>query len=215
MRKFYFGIIGLALLGCVEKTPQENNESGSNNEEQAAVADDRISEIPIFQVVFDSSKMTSPVVLQEILLDLENSFEKYTFKSTSNEQKEKIENIEAQRFQETLSADFDNDLFKSMGAIDFVCVSPKEKEFNSIQIEQWRFESETIADSCFESLTHFQEKEIHFMTVNWIWLKQKNNLFLISSLNNNVLSDDMQKVKGILAHELEKNGVYRSVSFFE
>ena len=215
MQKICFGIIGLILIGCTGDYDPGNNLMDSNTEKKVSVIEERTSTIPSYRVVFDSSKMSSSSLLNDVLLDLENSFEKYTFKSTSNELKEKIENVEAKRFQKSLSADFDNDLFESVNTIDLVAVSPKNKEFNSIQIEQWSFESAEIADSCFESLTHYEEKEIHFMTVNWIWFKQESNLFFISSLSNNVTSNEMQNVKKIIAQEIEKNGAYRSVSFYE
>jgi hypothetical protein len=215
MQKIYLGIIGLILLGCTGDYDPDNNSMDSNSANEVSIIEERTSTIPSYRVVFDSSKMSSFSLLDGILLDLENSFEKYTFKSTSNELKEKIENVEAKRFQKSLSADFDNDLFKSIHTIDFVSVSPKNKEFNSIQIEQWSFESAEMVDSCFESLTRYEEKEIHFMTVNWIWFKQESNLFFVSSLSHNVKSNEMQSIKKILSKEIEKKGSYECVSFYE
>lgn len=215
MQKVYVGIIGLILLGCTGNYDPDDNSMDTNSDKEVGVIEERTSTIPSYRVVFDSSKMSSSSLLEGILLDLENSFEKYTFKSTSNELKEKIENVEAKRFQKSLSADFDNNLFESINTIDFVSVSPKNKEFNFIQIEQWSFESAEIVDSCFESLTRYEEKEIHFMTVNWIWFKQKSNLFFVSSLGHNVTSNEMQSVKKILSQEIEKNGSYECVSFYE
>lgn len=213
MWKIHLLFVCVLFFGCTEKKPHIDDQV-SDKLNQVDTKNDE-STIPIYEVVFDSSKEISGHILKDVLPTISKSFDAYPYTSSSNELKEKIENLEAKRFLISLAKDFDNKTFESVKAIDFVNVSPNDSKNESIQIEQWSFENKGIATSCFESLTSFKEREIHFMTVNWIWLQQEDKILLISSANYGVNSKEMQIIKKAIAEEIKKSGTFKSIAFYE
>ncbi len=108
-----------------DQVPEAQNQVDTKNDE---------STIPIYEVVFDSSKEISGQILKDVLPTISKSFDAYAYTSSSNELKEKIEHMEAQRFLISLAKDFDNKTFESVKAIDFVNVSPNASIARNVKV---------------------------------------------------------------------------------
>ncbi len=101
------------------------------------------------------------------------------------------------RFQKLLARDFKNKNFIDIKQLLFSFVKVKTGNTLSSQIimEEWIFKNKEIAKSCFDSFEGYEEKEIYFKVVNWIWFWKDNRLFLLFSYNELVKDKPMQILK--------------------
>lgn len=120
-------------------------------------------------------------------------------------------------FLKGLASDFDNPTFLQVKNLKkFSVLSLREnQEYNDlcISIEEFDFATTQEALSVFTSLKDYQSKEIHFATINWIWLLQENSLYRVSSDNHTVTSVEMQSIKNHLKTLLERKDKVRTLTF--
>ena len=115
-------------------------------------------------------------------------------------------------FKKILARDFKNENFTKAIQTSVSFLAPKrEGTSGTIHVEEWHFTDERTAKSCFESLTSYAERTIHFKVINWIWVRQNSKLFLIFAIHFNVDSEPMQTVKRHLIDDLKEQGEYQVI----
>ncbi|WP_438712371.1 hypothetical protein ACSTS3_08365 [Aquimarina muelleri] len=147
---------------------------------------------------------------------LQPQFIEYPFKSTSKELEESIEEYKEMGFLKMLATDFKNKNFLDVIAIHYSYMVPEDNKGSShISIEQWDFKDPQKAKSCFESLERYEEVEIYFKTINWIWVHQGNTIFLVFALDYQVTGKEMQRIKQEIINVIKPSGEYQTVQFYE
>jgi len=119
-------------------------------------------------------------------------------------------------FLKMLATDFKNKNFLDVTAIHYSYMVPENnKKSSHISVEQWDFEDQQKAKSCFESLKKYEEATIHFKTINWIWVYQGNKIYLVSASDYQVISKEMQDIKQEIINVIKPSGEYQTVQFYE
>ncbi len=207
-------IIVVCILAALYSCKKNNSPKNTKKQESLTVKNDSIPKKPIkiYNIVFDSVYTNQTEKLTSLINSLDKSYREYTFINNEQSLKNEIKMYKLKQFQKTLAKDFDNDNFERTTQIDFSFLKKEQKDrFGGIRVEEWYFENEDTAESCFKSLINYEEREIHFKTINWIWVQQKNKMFLISTTDYTVDSEPMQSIKQHLVNILKKQGKYNLI----
>ena len=212
-------IILALLFGCTNVTGTTNTGENTKTSPIADASTEKINDdrdaLKTYAVLFDTALSYKGENVNTLALRLASHFENYRFTNSSDERKERTKEIKAGSFLKLLANDFKNEHFTKAAAIYFSYIVPQGERYDYLKVEEFYFKDEAQAGSCFESLKNYESVTIHFKTINWIWVRQANSLFLISALNYNTGSDVMQKVKEDLTKSLENKGPYNTISFYE
>ncbi len=189
----------LFTLACKTK-----NKSEVKREKQKTVASKGL--IPVFTITYDSLYLSQKDQVSSFNKKIENicvnaaKEHKYSFKGILGWYQKK-------NFQKVLARDFENERFMEIKKLLFSSIKVKmgNNLSSEIVIEEWVFENEETAKSCFESFNNYEERTIYFKSINWIWFLKGNKLFLLFSLDEPVEKKAMQLLKQRLMSFLEVN----------
>ncbi|MBU3024691.1 hypothetical protein [Zobellia galactanivorans] len=207
--KQIISILLVLLIFCsCKESKNQNTEQITNRLEQKK---DSVSEPPIkiIGVVFDSIYKNPSVQLNTINESLNELYKEAKKINNKEYLDRRINDIKLKRFAKSLAKQFDNDDFTRATQINASFLTKKEqKNPGDVRIEEWYFKDENTAKSCFESLIEYEERELYFNFISWIWVQQNNKLFLIFTTEFNVDEEPMQTVKRHLTDVLSKQGEY-------
>lgn len=209
MKQAIFILLGLTVLwGCKEDTKQVTKQTT----EHLTLKKDSVPKSPIrvFSIVHDSTYVNDHERLTELNVSLNKSYKEDKHVQDGEYLTETLESYKQKRFAKHLAKEFENDNFTgaTQTNVTFLAHEGGERTGN-IRVAEWYFKEEATAQSCFENLPSHLEKSIRYKFISWIWVQQKNRLFLISTMNYNVETEPMQTVKQHLIDVLKKYGDYK------
>ncbi|MDO6819489.1 hypothetical protein [Zobellia sp. 1_MG-2023] len=182
--------------------------------EQSTVQNDSVTETPIkvFTVLFDSVQTDAVEQLTQLNERLNRAYKDAGDIKGEEYIERRLNNYKAKRFAGTLAQDFDNRDFTKATRLNVSFLTKNEENPNgNIKVEEWFFKDEDTANSCFQSLQNYREREIHFKFISWIWVQQNNKLFLVFSTDFVVDSNPMQTIKHHLIGMLKKQGEFNLI----
>ncbi|WP_289039937.1 hypothetical protein [uncultured Zobellia sp.] len=182
--------------------------------EQSTVQNDSVTETPIkvFTVLFDSVQTDAVEQLTQLNERLNRAYKDAGDIKGEEYIERRLNNYKAKRFAGTLAQDFDNSDFTKATQLNVSFLTKNEENPNgNIKVEEWFFKDEDTANSCFQSLQNYREREIHFQFISWIWVQQNNKLFLIFSTDFVVDSKPMQTIKQNLIDLVKERGKYNLI----
>ncbi len=196
----------LALTACKVDNSQKNQLTlDKDSLKSTAIKNDSIQPIKIFNIVYDSVQEYDSGQLPLLLKNLDFSFKDYSLVKDQEYIDSRLHAYQDRRFAKSLMSDFDNENFTKTSYINVAFLTEKQSKINrNIRVEEWFFNEEATAISCLESLKSYREREIHFKFISWIWVRQKNKLFLIFTTDYMVDSKPMQTVKSHLLATINK-----------
>ncbi|CAM3330368.1 hypothetical protein [Zobellia roscoffensis] len=210
MKQIYITLFSI-LTFCSCKSANNKNKLIP---EQLAVQSDSVSETPIkvFNVLFDSVQTDAVEQLTLLNESLSSLYKDAEAVADEEYVTRRLNNYKAKRFAGTLAQDFDNSDFTKATRLNVSFLTKNEENpKGNIKVEEWFFKDENTANSCFQSLQNYRKREIHFKFISWIWVQQKNKLFLIFSTDFVVDSKPMQTIKQHLIGMLKKQGEYNLI----
>ncbi|MBU2945432.1 hypothetical protein [Zobellia uliginosa] len=181
---------------------------------QSTVQNDSVAETPIkvFNVQFDSIQTDAAEQLALLNESLSGLYKDAAAIEDEAYVTRRLSNYKAKRFAGTLAQDFENNDFTKATQLNVSFLTQnQENPKENIKVEEWFFKDENTANSCFQSLQNYREREIHFKFISWIWVQQDNKLFLIFSTDFVVDSKPMQTIKQHLIGMLKKQGEYNLI----
>ena len=160
--------------------------------------------IPVFTIIYDSlylDKKEQIPNFNKTIKDIcvnDAKENKTSFKGNIKWHKKKT-------FQKVLARDFGNEKFMEIkkSSLSFVKVRTNTNLSSQIAIEEWLFKDEKTAKSCFDSFNGYEEREIYFKSISWIWFLKDNKLFLLFSVQEDVRDKPMQILRENLKEFLE------------
>ncbi|WP_452231745.1 hypothetical protein [Lacinutrix sp. MEBiC02595] len=172
--------------------------------------------IPIYSVSY--TKDTSQKTLENLSIitkKLQSQYITYPFKFV-NELEEIRTNYDSKSFLKMLARDFKNDDFLDISTRYYSFVVPNNNlESHYIAVEEWQYPTTQKAKSVFESLKTYRDREIKFKTINWIWVHQKEKIYLIFSTAFMVKESAMQNIKTEIIKTASAIGDYETLQFYE
>ncbi|CAZ94358.1 hypothetical protein [Zobellia galactanivorans] len=211
MKQLIIILLAITLFSaCKENTKQKPE----THLKQSISKTDSVSRSPIkvFTIIHDSTSIGGMEQLTKLNKGLDQSFKEN--KDVLDEQwlKESLDSYERMGFKKVLARDFENNSFVKATQTHVSFLAPeREGTTGTINLEEWHFEDEATAISCFESLTTYREREIYYKVINWIFVRKKNKLFLIFGFHFNVDSEPMRTVKQHLIDDLKGQGEYEVI----
>ena len=215
-----YWLLLLLLFGCTNSTIESNVGFTLENKDTIATTNTEVQSIKLdsiktYTVFYDSNEVTIDNSIKEITSLLSSTYDNYQFTNSSNELEELTNEIQSKSFLNLLADDFKNEKFRLATAVNFSYLVTKGEVYQYLKLEKIYFKDNNTAISCFESLKSYKNRDIHFNPINWIWTQQENCLYLISSLNHKVTSDQMQTVKQQLIKSITDNAKYETIQFYE
>ena len=158
---------------------------------------------------------TKPKISKELLTlneNLSKSFKDYSKITTTGILKGYLTDIKEKELPKVLEMDLENPNFTKAKNMQVSFLSKKQEDQQGlITLEQWQFESEKEAISCIDSFKNYKGQTIHYMSTNWIWVQQKNKLYLISTIEFRPSAEPMQTIKQNLIDILKKQGEFNII----
>lgn len=223
-KKVSIGVLCFLCISCKERKQNEEEKQSENlvkkqvQLQQEANIETKGS-IQVFYISYDSIKSNKTEKISIINKGLHADFKRYKFDKDSNELRDlkKIrERSKSKGFLKTLARDFKNKDFLEVSSVHYSYIVPEDnKRSGHISVEQWDFKDPQKAKSCFESLKRYNEVEIYFKTINWIWVHQGNTIFLVFALDYQVTDKEMQRIKQEIINVIKPSGEYQTVQFYE
>ncbi|MCV6631235.1 MAG: hypothetical protein OIF50_15395 [Flavobacteriaceae bacterium] len=194
-----------SVISCKEQ-PKKNTLQTNKISVKDSV--ETIVEEPIqtFSITFSQLE---PKVSKEFLewnAVLSSSFEDDTKNSHAKDVERSIKHLEKNSFMAKLSSDFKNSNFSKA---KIMSVSFLKHQYENIRLMEWVFDSEKEPISCIKSLNNYKEVTIHFKVFNWIWIQQKNKLYLIAANNYRPSDKPMQEIKNQLISIIKAHGSFK------
>ncbi len=194
------------VLSCKIKSDSEVKKEQSNTvlSKEKIVSNNLID---VYNIIGDSILSEEKPLLvsfnetiNNICVNSQNNPNKSRFRDRLNWHKKKL-------FQKALARDFKNEKFMRIKAlsISYVKLKIAGSLSSEMDIQEWVFENEETAKSCFDSFKNYEEVEIYFKVVNWIWFLKGSKLFLLYSMHEPVEKKPMQILKQRLMSFLEVN----------
>ncbi|WP_452220834.1 hypothetical protein [Lacinutrix salivirga] len=218
--KLYITILVFVIISCKnEAKPKAPQTEGHTIE--STITSENPTKTTDSITVYNSNYLATKTVIESnnlalITQGLIKEFTDYPFTNDPNQLSDTKEIYDEKLFLESLAEDFKNKDFLEVSSINYAFVLPKENTNSSyISIEEWHFKTPQQAESAFESLKNFKETEIHFKTINWIWVHQKDKLFLIYSTDYKVSNPIMQTIKQQIIDVVAVSGAYKTIQFYE
>ncbi len=202
--------ISAALYSCKENS----NHKKTQKQESLTFKNDSVSKsfIKVFSIVFDSIYTNDSRQLTLLNSSLRGLYKEDSFIHSKENLQRQINDYKSKKFEESLAKDFNNNAFTKATQINVSFLTKEQQDvLGNIRVEEWFFKDEKTAESCFKSLASYGEREIHFKTINWIWVQQKNKIFLISTADYAVDSEPMQSIKQHLINILKQQGEYNII----
>ncbi len=186
------------MWACKKNTPTK--ETSKIKEPEISKTDTIFkNDIKVFNVSFDSLYVKNTEVINKLNNVISSSFNEHKVVNDEPTLKRRLEGYRSKSFAKILARDFENENFIKAINFNISFLSEKDVEFpRRIVIEEWSFKDAQTAKLCFDSFEDYKEKGIHLVAFNWIWILQKNKLFLISSLYCEPESKPMQLLKSEL-----------------
>jgi len=186
----------LILIGCKKERKQEKVNIEKTPASAKTIVDDTIDSIKVFNVSYTKGELSNKTEkISKITKNLQPDFIEYPFTNDPDQLENTKLGYKSKSFLKTLARDFKNEKFLDAESIHYAYLLPNNKKTNYISIEEWYFQDSQKAKSCFESLKKYNEAEINFKTINWIWVYQENKIFLIFSTDYIVTDPEMQDIK--------------------
>ncbi len=215
-------VILLFFINCKERNEKKQQsekliEQEVKNQREVNVKTE--DSIKVFHISYDSTEINKTEKITAITKGVQADFLQYQFTKDLNELRD-IKEIrklsKSKGFLKTLARDFKNKDFLEVSSIHYSYVEPRsDKNPSRISVEEWYFEDQQKAKSCFESLKKYEEATILFKTVNWIWVHQQDKIFLVFALNHQVTDKEMQRIKQEIIDVIKPSGKYETVQFYE
>jgi hypothetical protein len=202
----------LALWGCNKK----NNSDKNSISKKVVLSNDSLpkTSIKVFRIVYDSTYLSISEKLPKLNKSLTNQFKESKYVKDKEYINEWIQNCKDKDFAKVLAKDFENYDFTKTTQIDVSFLTYQQKYLGEVKIEEWSFREEYVAISCINAFKNYWEREIHFKSINWIWIQQKNKLFFISTIDYRTSSKPMQTIKQNLINILKKQGEYNIIEMY-
>lgn len=173
---------------------------------------DTIKPIKIYSILIDSANAKFSKEFLFLSEKLSKPFKDDSKTKNPHDFQLELKYMEENVFAKKLAEDFKNTNFIKVKNI-LISFLKKDKH-TSISLEEWQFESEKEATSCMNSLKKYESVTIHFKAFNWIWIQQKNKLYLVSSIQDRPFTEPMQTVKQNLIDILKKQGEYSIIEIY-
>jgi len=205
-------IVLLLLVSCKKSVKTEVTAEEIKHEE--TITNNIEDTIPVYKASFMETATTE--LLSKITNNIQSDFIAYPFNKDRNELEETKTIYQSKGFLKTLASDFKNKDFLEVASINYALVVPKTNtESDYISIQQWQYTDIEKAKSAFESLKNYKETEIHFKTINWIWVYQEDNIYLVFARNFMVTDVEMQSIKNAILKTVTPLGDYETIQFYE
>jgi len=205
-------IVLLLLVSCKKSVKTEVTAEEIKHEE--TITNNIEDTIPVYKAFFMETATTE--LLSKITNNIQSDFIAYPFNKDRNELEETKTIYQSKGFLKTLASDFKNKDFLEVASINYALVVPKTNtESDYISIQQWQYTDIEKAKSAFESLKNYKETEIHFKTINWIWVYQEDNIYLVFARNFMVTDVEMQSIKNAILKTVTPLGDYETIQFYE
>jgi len=205
-------IVLLLLVSCKKSVKTEVTAEEIIHEE--TITNNIEDTIPVYKASFMETATTE--LLSKITNNIQSDFIAYPFNKDRNELEETKTIYQSKGFLKTLASDFKNKDFLEVASINYALVVPKTNtESDYISIQQWQYTDIEKAKSAFESLKNYKETEIHFKTINWIWVYQEDNIYLVFARNFMVTDVEMQSIKNAILKTVTPLGDYETIQFYE
>ena len=214
MKQLTIFILGFTIFwGCKEN----NSQNGKTPITETELKTDSVFRQPIevFSIVHDSTFNGDTEQLTELLNGLDKSYEENKDLIEETYFEGYLDSYKRKGFLKMLARDFENDSFVNVTqtSVSFLTCEEGDRLVN-LRIIEWNFDKESTAKSCFDSLTTYSNRDIYFKVISWIWIQQKNKLFLVFTTDSMVDSEPMQNAKRHLIDNLKERGEYRTVEFY-
>lgn len=205
-------VVLLLLIGCKKNV---NTEVPAEEIKPKETITNKIEDtIPVYRASF--SQMETTELVSSITNNIQSDFVAYPFNKDGNELEETKTIYRSKGFLKTLASDFKNEDFLAVASINYALVVPKTNtKSDYISIQQWQYTDTEKAKSAFESLKNYKEAEIHFKTINWIWVYQKDTIYLVFARNFMVTDVEMQSIKNAILKTITPLGDYETIQFYE
>lgn len=205
-------VVLLLLIGCKKNVKTEVTAEEIKHEE--TITNNIEDTIPVYKASFMETVTTE--LLSKITNNIQSDFVAYPFNKDGNELEETKTIYQSKGFLKTLASDFKNEDFLAVASINYALVVPKTNtKSDYISIQQWQYTDTEKAKSAFESLKNYKEAEIHFKTINWIWVYQEDTIYLVFARNFMVTDVEMQSIKNAILKTITPLGDYETIQFYE
>ncbi|MFV0346609.1 MAG: hypothetical protein ACK5IQ_10245 [Bacteroidales bacterium] len=175
----------------------------------------KVSPIKVFNIVYDSTCIDTSGQLSLLNKNLDGLFRESKYTRSNDYMDGWMKEWKNKSFATLLARDFENDDFRKATQIYGSFLEKEQEEYSRyIRVEEWCFKDDNTAKSCFESFDNYQEREIHFKSIHWIWIELRNKLFFISTMDYMTSSEPMQTVKQHLINKLKEQGEYRIIEMY-
>ena len=205
-------IIIIVLSFTIFWACKENGDQNSKTEpEPTSIKNDSAltPQIKVFTIVHDSTSINDTEQLTELINGLDKSYKEDKHIQDEEFITESLDSYKRRKFAKHLAKELENESFtKAIQTNVSFLVAEHDGRSGSIKVEEWIFKEESTAISCFESLPRHLERSIRYKFISWIWVRQKNKLFLVFTMDYNVDSEPMQTTKQYLTNFLKENGEY-------
>ncbi|GGX30846.1 hypothetical protein [Aquimarina muelleri] len=219
-KKVSVGVLCFLCISCKKETQPDKIQEQVVNQKRIVQEKTVIKEqdsIRVFRVFLSKEEpQDKNEKISVITKKIQAQFVEYPFESTSKELEESIEKRKEKSFLKTLARDFKNKDFLEVSSVHYSYIVPEDNKGSSyISVEQWDFKDLQKAKSCFESLKKYEEVEIYFKTINWIWVHQDNTIYLVFALDYQVTAKEMQRIKQEIINVIKPSGEYQTIQFYE
>lgn len=205
-------VVLLLLIGCKKNVKTEVPAEEIKPKE--TITNKIEDTIPVYRASF--SQMETTELVSSITNNIQSDFVAYPFNKDGNELEETKTIYRSKGFLKTLASDFKNEDFLAVASINYALVVPKTNtKSDYISIQQWQYTDTEKAKSAFESLKNYKEAEIHFKTINWIWVYQEDTIYLVFARNFMVTDVEMQSIKNAILKTITPLGDYETIQFYE
>lgn len=201
----------LLFFTCLWACKKKSYNDTHSIPKEIVLSNDSISNPPsikVFHIIYDKNHFNTSGQLALLNKSLTTLFNTSKHVKDKENLKERLNSYKRRETAQVLAKDFENNAFTKATQIDVSFLSYQQKFSGDIKIEEWHFREENEAKSCFNTFNNYWEREIHFKSINWIWLQQKNKLFFISTIDYRTNSKPMQTIKQHLIDILKKQGEY-------